>query len=145
MNYAEFQDLVQDCFDRRIDPLDEARVARYLDAHPEALEAFAAQRQWLSALPARPSAVLRRQPFWPWLAAAALLLAGVAVLRTAPGNQPIPPRSPVIDTARLRILESSLSEQTSLCGATLTWRAREVLLDTPTTRLEIVEQGSIRR
>lgn len=144
MNHAEFQDLVQDCFDRRIDPLDEARVARYLDAHPEALEAFAAQRQWLSVLPARPSAVLRRQPFWPWLAAAALLLAGVAVLRTAPGNQPILP-TPAPDTARLRILESSLTEQTAVCGATLTWRTCEVLLHTPTTRLEVVEQGSVRR
>lgn len=133
MNQHSFHTAVQECFDARLDPLDDARVRDYLDAHPEALEAFAATRALLQAMPA--VRLPARQPRWPWLLLAAGVLAGASLLWP----------TPAAEAPRGRILDASLTEQLAPVGVAVRWQTREVLLHTPNTRLEVIEQGSSRR
>lgn len=136
MNHADYERRLHECLDRREDPLDDARVQQYLLAHPEALETFAGQQHLLATLaPHRASPRVPSRHRWPWLLAAAAAVAAAAVLA-------MPGASTALDR---HLLDGSLTERTAPCAATLSWRTREVLVQTPTTTLEIVEQGSIRR
>lgn len=135
MNRADYEARLQDCFDRRLDPLDDAALQAWLLAHPEALEAFAQQRRLLQAMPAAmPLAAATRRRRWPWLVAAALA-AAAWLARPEPATPPPPGR----------ILQASLTEQRAIAGAAFHYSLRQQLLHTDTTRLEIVEQWSLSR
>lgn len=69
--------LLQDAFDRRVDPLQDPVVLAFLDQQPELLEDFAAATAAVRALTASPlpRATPRPRRRWPWLLAAALPLA----------------------------------------------------------------------
>lgn len=136
MNHADYERRLHECLDRREDPLDDARVQQYLLQHPEAVEEFADRQHLLATLaPHRASPRVPTGHRWPWLLAAAAAVAAAAVL-AMPGTTAAPSH---------QLLDGSLTERTAPCAATLSWRTREVLVQTPTTTLEIVEQGSIRR
>ncbi len=66
--------LLQDAFDRRVDPLLDPAVLTFLDQQPELLEDFAAATAAVRALRTTPRAS-RPHRRWPWLLAAALPLA----------------------------------------------------------------------
>jgi len=89
IDHDTFLARVDACLDERRDPLDDADVVAFLDAHPEHLQAFAAQRADLRALaglpvaadrggePATARRAPRRRRLLPLLAATAVA-AGVA-------------------------------------------------------------------
>lgn len=143
MNRADYRELLDEYFDRREDPLDDERIQQHLAEHPEDLEAFAALRAMLGGLepepvPALRFPVARRWPFW--LAAGLLLTGGGLGLVL---QRPAGPAGPA--TPEFRVLASSLTEHTAPCVAALSYCTREVLVQTDTTRLEIVERHSILR
>lgn len=153
MNEREFTAAVQAAFDARRDPLDEPAIAEHLLAHPEALPAVAAQRALLRELGplgecgplgevgdiaagALADAAPATRPRRRWRALAAVLPAAFAL-----GFVLAPPHA----VGGPRILEATLAEQRPPAGAAFHWRLRQVLIDSPTTRLELVEQASHRR
>lgn len=159
MNAHTLPDLVHACFDERRDPLDDARVVAWLEAHPEALEDVAELRARLGELTRgtphgvrrdhardRPELVRRRpRRRTPWLVAAGLLGLAGGVFLVAKGRDADRPSFTVLPITAANRFTASLVEEPAPCGATLTWRTREVLADTPDTQLAIVELRSIRR
>jgi hypothetical protein len=136
MNEHTFFARLNECLDDRRDPLDDAELAAFLDAHPEHLDALAALRADLLAL-GRASRTTARRRRWSWLAAAAVAAAAafaVAVWPRAP-HPPCTPCSP-------RILAASLEELRPRTYISADLRMQQRLLRTATTTFETWEYRS---
>ena len=125
MDDVTFLARVQAHLDARRDPLDDAAVVAFVDAHPERLAEFATLRadarelaRFASQRPARRSA---RAHLWVAAAAAAGL---AAVLLHTPRPTP----------AAGRIVAASLHEQRPRAHAAATFLVNEALVCTATTR-----------
>ena len=130
---GQFEARVQACQDERRDPLDDDAVVAWLEAHAEDLERFAAEREALSTLATlgRPTRSRARLAFAA--AAATLLVAGFAFLRSGP------------EASRGRILAASFEEIVPLARAAASFYERDVMIDTCTARLEFFTLRSERR
>lgn len=131
MNSAAFHARVQECFDARIDPLDDDRVCAFLDAHPEHLPAFAELRACLAAVPSLDEPVMPRpRRRLPWLL---FVTSAAAVLAVVSTRSDAPPRPPS------RILATSMRELRPRANAAASFEVRQVIAS-PSTRLEIFER-----
>lgn len=128
MDDVTFLARVQAHLDARRDPLDDADVVAFVDAHPERLAEFATLRADAREL-ARSAAATRRPARryasrYSWLTAAAAV-AGLASM-LLPTRQPTPPAG--------RIVAGSLHEQRPRAHAAATFTVNEALVSTATTR-----------
>ena len=136
MNETEFTTELHACLDARRDPLDDAALCAWLAEHPEHLEAFAALRQRLAALPAAtPVADAVRTP------RAGLLLAGAAAIAALLLAVAWPSPEPALPSVR-GILAASLEEQRPRAGAAVSYTVRQAWSIAPDVVLETHETRS---
>jgi hypothetical protein len=118
---------VQAHLDARRDPLDDADVLAFVDAHPERLAELATLRADARELARLPVASRRPAPRfarrYAWLAAGAAAALAAMLLHT---SRPTPPAG--------RIVAASLHEQRPRAHAAATFFVREALVSTATTR-----------
>jgi hypothetical protein len=134
MTPTEFRHRVDACLDTRRDPLDDDAVVAFLDAHPDQLAAFAAQRADLAALARQPRCAAaatgtRRRHATPAavLAATVAVAAGlVLATRDAPTRNERPPR----------IVAASLEVLRPLARAAGGFTVRHMLVDSATVTFE---------
>jgi hypothetical protein len=138
--------LLQELFDRGVDPLDDATARAWLEQHPEHLRAFAALRATLrevAGVPPRTAWPLRRWPFLLVAGAAAVLLGVVAwwpttatVPAPAPTVLPRPlfaPRSCVLSiTTTERIADDTRAFAVATVQGTLSRQASTTFSTSPT-------------
>jgi hypothetical protein len=135
MTNAEFERLLQECWDERRDPADDPQLCAWLLEHPEALEDFARRRAAILALAATHAPARRRSPVRLVLLAAALVAAAALLLRFQTAARP--PAG--------RILAATLETSRPRAHSSVTWREHQVLCDPPHARLEIIQHKSERR
>ena len=129
MNETTLLARVQSLLDARRDPLDDGDVVAALQAHPEWLERFAGLRADALVLATLPAAPVRRPRRWPWILSACFAAAAAALVVVA---LRLPPRPRPAG----RILAASLAELRPGEQIAATFAVKQVLLTTPTTRLE---------
>jgi ferric-dicitrate binding protein FerR (iron transport regulator) len=137
MNETDFATRLHACLDARRDPLDDQALCAWLAEHPEQLEAFAALRQRLAALPAAvPAARSHRRPRAALRLAVAAGIAAAVLAVAWPRSEPLPPVR--------GILAASLEERQPRAGAAVSFTVRQgwplapgVVLETYETRSQL--------
>ena len=127
---------LQQCWDERRDPLDDAGLCAWLSDHPEALPGFAQRRALVAALATMPVPTRRRRVAGSALVLAAGL-AGLCLFLAWP--------APVSARPAGRVLAATVEFTPPRALASVTWRERTVLCATPDVRIEITDQRSQRR
>lgn len=173
IDHDTFLARVDACLDERRDPLDDADVVAFLDAHPEHLQAFAEQRADLHALAGLPAAAdrggepatarraPRRRRLLPLLAATAVAAGvafavafddrgdspGVAPSEVTPPDRDPPEVDPPIDgpppRAASRILSASLETHTTRAYASVDYTVFRPLVQDTHTTFETYELHSL--
>lgn len=169
IDFAEYQSRLQQALDERRDPLDDAEVQSFLEAHPEHLQAFVEQRDVLEQIaleqfklepasgpPVAFAAPAPQQRRRPWLlAAAAAIVTGATLFgagwwaaHAVDGNATDPDSNARIakeagdSPRRSRILSATLQEVAPNVRPAASYTVRDRLVKTPTMTLEAYEHRS---
>ncbi len=134
MNAPDFERRIQQCWDERRDPADDAEVQAHLLAHPELLEDFARWRTSVHAVSASTEPSVRRPMPWRVMAAAAIVIVSAGWWWSS---------SSTAEAAGAgHVVSSTFETATGGPRATVAWREQRVLVATPDTTFTITEHRS---
>ena len=145
MNQTAFRQRVDACLDDRRDPLDDAQIVAFLDAHPEQLPGFAALCADLRALRAAPSngvAAPRRRPRTATMLSLTLVAAAVAIAWPLIASDRTAASTDAAGSGEARIVTASLQEQPPLARKAGSYTIRQSLVRNGSTTFETYEHRS---
>jgi hypothetical protein len=139
--HKRYEELIQECWDQKRDPVDDSRVQDYLLDHPDHLESFA---KWRAGVAAVEHVLPQRRRLWALAVALIVLPLTLYVSLRAPGATKATPVVPPIATNG-GFVHSSFTQETIGSGHVVRWRERRILVDTQDTFLAIIEHRSAQR